>query len=420
MSRLSRHPRRSAPFAALLAVFAAAAPASAQQIVSTAAELQAAIAAANSGSGSATILVQDGVYALTQFLWITRDGLTLRGQSGNPAAAVLEGSGMTSGITHLVQVAAHDVTVEDLTLRRVMNHAVQVHGEGPYSADRTVLRNLVLQDTGQQMVKVSYKSGTASSADFGVVEGCLFEYTAGIGPQYYIGGIDAHQAQNWVVRGCTFRGIRSPDASVAEHAVHFWSGAGGTIVERNLIVNCDRGIGFGLGTRGHNGGVIRNNMIYHADLGADRADVSIELESATGAEVVHNTIYQEHAYQTAISVRWAASTATVANNLVRVPGGGSRIIWARDGATVTQSGNVVGAQASWFVDVPNADLHVTGSVPAVLDAAPSGGVTDDFDGEARPQGAAADVGADEVAGATGGGSGMRQVGWGQVKANFRF
>lgn len=419
MSRSSRHPGRPAPIAVVLGLIAAAGPASGQQVVSTVGELQAAVAAANAGTGSATILVQDGVYALTQFLWITRDGLVLRGQSGNPATAILEGSGMTSGITHVVQVAAHDVTIEDLTLRRVMNHAVQVHGEGPYSADRTVLRNLVLQDTGQQMVKVSYKSGTASSADFGLVEGCVFEYTAGIGPQYYIGGIDAHQAQNWIVRGCTFRGIRSPDASVAEHAVHFWSDAGGTIVERNLIVNCDRGIGFGLGTRGHNGGVIRNNMIYHADLGADRGDVSIELESAVGAEVLHNTIYQEHPYQSGITVRWAASTATVANNLIRVTGGGSRIIWARDGATVTQSGNVVGAQASWFVDAANADLHVTGSVPSVLDVAPSGSVTDDFDGQARPQGSAADVGADEVAAPTGG-SGMRQVGWGQVKASFRF
>jgi hypothetical protein len=417
MQRRSGLPGRSAAFAATFVLIVAVPAASAQQLVTTVPELQAAVAAANSGSGPATILVRDGVYPLTQFLWITRDGLTLRGESGNPAAAVLEGSGMTSGITHLVQVAAHDVTVESLTLRRVLNHAVQVHGEGPYSADGTVLRNLVLQDTGQQMVKVSYKSGTTSSADDGLVENCVFEYTAGIGPQYYIGGIDAHQAQNWTVRGCTFRGIRSPDASVAEHAVHFWSDAGGTVVERNLIVNCDRGIGFGLGTRGHHGGSIRNNMIYHADLGADRADVSIELESAVGTEVVHNTIYQEHSYQSAISVRWSASSATVANNLIRVTGGGSRTIWARDGATVTQSGNVLGAQGSWFVDVPNADLHLVGTVANVLDAAPAGNVTDDFDGQSRPQGGASDVGADEVAGTTGG-SGVRQVGWGQVKASF--
>jgi hypothetical protein len=394
----------------------------AQQVVTNVAELKAAVAAANNGAASATILVQDGVYVLDQFLWITRDGLTLQGQSGNPAGAILEGAGMTGGVTHVIQVAAHDVTIEGLTLRGVANHAVQIHGEGPYSADRTVLRNLVIQDTGQQMVKISYKSGTTPSADAGLVEDCVFEYTAGIGPQYYIGGIDAHQAQNWVVRGCTFRGIRSPQSTVAEHAIHFWSGSGGTIVERNLIENCDRGIGFGLGTRGHNGGVIRNNMIYHANLGADRGDVSIELESASGTEVSHNTIFQEHAYQSAISVRWGASNATVSNNLIYVAGGGSRIIWQRDGATVVQSGNVLGAQASWFVSPSTGDLHLATAVAGVVDAAAAGvAVGEDFDGQPRPQGAAADVGADEFTGTLGGtgGGSLRQVGWGHVKASFR-
>lgn len=391
---------------------------SAQQVVATVSQLNSAVAAANAGTKSLEILVQDGTYTLNQSLALRAQGITVRSQSGNRDAVVLQGTSMTSGITHIFQVYGHDVTIADMTLRLVWNHAVQIHGEGPASADRTVLRNLVIQDTGQQMVKVSYTQGTLPSADDGRVEGCLFEYSAGIGPQYYIGGIDAHQAKNWIVRGNTFRGIRSPDSNVAEHAIHFWSDSENTLVERNLIINCDRGIGFGLGNRGHIGGIIRNNMIYHADLGADKGDVGIELESADGAQVYNNTVYQEHTYPAAISVRWAASNVYLANNLLHTTGSG-QVIWKRDGPTVTQEGNVVGAQAAWFVDVATGDLRLASAVAQVVDqgvAVP--GLSDDFDGQARPVGSAPDIGADEYGGG-GGPTGPAPSSWGAVKDSYR-
>jgi hypothetical protein len=414
---LSDAGRRLGLFAAW-AVAAAAVPATAQQTVSSVAELESAVTRANAGSASTEILIQDGTSALAQPLALRAAGMIVRAQSGSRTAVILEGSGMTSGITHIFHVFGHDVTIADLTLRNVWNHAVQIHGEGPSSADRTVLRNLVIQDTGQQMVKVSYKQGAAASSDDGLVEGCLFEYTAGIGPQYYIGGIDAHQAKNWTVRGCTFRGIRSPDANVAEHAVHFWSDASGTVVERNLIINCDRGIGFGLGNRVNQGGVIRNNMIYHANLGADRGDVGIELESASGTEVYNNTVYQEHGYPAAISVRWGGSSVYVANNLLHSAGSG-QTIWRRDGATLTQESNVVGAQASWFADVASGDLRLASAVPSVVDQGVAvSGLTDDFEGRSRPAGAGPDIGASEYGAVTAGGS-VQSSSWGALKAKYR-
>jgi hypothetical protein len=395
---------------------------SAQQIVTTVSELYSAVGKANSGSGDKTILVADGTYTLDSgSLVLSADGITVRSLSGFRDAVILEGQGMSStAVRQIFQVAADDVTIESLTLRLVKNHAIQVHGEPPYDADAVVLRDLRIEDTGEQMVKVSYGGSGTGYCDGGLLEDSEFEYTAGIGPQYYIGGIDAHAARNWTVRGNTFRGIRSPDSNVAEHAIHFWSDSENTVCEQNVIINCDRGIGFGLGDRGHVGGVIRNNMIYHADLGSyDRGDVGIELENASGAKVYNNTVYQEHDYEAAISVRWPGSTDVhVANNLILKNGSLTYGIWRRDGCTVLVENNYIGPLDSWFLNPVVGDLHLAGqgNENVVNRGMALPGLTDDFDGEPRPLGSGIEIGADEIAA---GSSPIQQRSWGGLKDSYR-
>jgi hypothetical protein len=329
----------------------------------------------------------DGTYVLDEMLWVEADGVTVASASGNREAVIIEGRGMDGPVTHVFNVAGSRFTVQDLTLRQVSQHAVQTQVD----VDGTVIRNLHILDTGEQMIKVAYDpSDMARSSDDGTVEGCLLEYSAGVGPQWYIGGIDAHNAKRWVVRDNTFRGIRSPSDDVAEFAIHFWSDSEDTLVERNHIVNCDRGIGFGLGDRGHHGGVIRNNMIYH-DVSEGFADVGIALESAAGTEVYNNTVLQEHGYPNAIEYRFAATAGgIIVNNLT------NRDIMARDGATARLSSNVTDAESSWFLAAASGDLHLSPAVPPVDDqgeAVP--GLVDDFDGEPRPQGVGIEIGADE-------------------------
>jgi len=359
---------------------------SAAVLVSDAAELAAALDNANLG-GDSEIVLMDGTYDLGAMLWISAPGVTVRGQSGNREAVVLRGQGMGGDVTHIFNVAGSGFSARNLTLRDVSQHAIQLQVD----VDGVVLSNLHILDTGEQMIKVAYDPNTPTiGSDYGILENSLLEYSAGIGPQFYIGGIDAHAATGWIVRDNTFRYIRSPADGLAEPAIHFWSDARDTLVERNRILNCDRGIGFGLGDRGHIDGIIRNNMIYSDDT-EGFADVGIGLENSAGTEVYNNTILLLSGYPNAIEYRWPGTYGgLIANNL------SNAAVTARDGATATEGDNLTTAETAWFVDAAQADLHLIEARGEVVDQGRIiAGLTEDFDRQPRPQGAGIDLGADE-------------------------
>lgn len=265
--------------------------------VNTPAELIRALKQAESSSEPTEIKISVGHYLLNKPITIRRSHIQFTGADRD--SVILDGGGMKTGISKIFVVEASDISIENLTLGRVRKHGIQVRGEK--GADNITLRNLTFVDTGEQMLKVSYdKNHPVNYSANGLVENCLFTYSAGIGPQYYIGGIDAHNAHNWVVRGNSFENIRSPEKRLAEHAIHFWSGSTNTLVEKNRIVNCDRGIGFGLGNRGHSGGIIRNNQVQTV------RDVGIGLESAAGAQVLDNEVVTEN-YPNSIEYRFPSS-----------------------------------------------------------------------------------------------------------------
>ena len=364
--------------------------------VSNVSQLQNALNSANNGGGNVIISVNDGTYSLSDTLYVNAPNITIKGKSGNRSSVIIQGDAMSANasIGNVIRVAANNFKLDGVTLQRAGWHAIQVAGES--NADGAVITNCVLRDTYEQLIKVTKNGSTVS--DNGRVENCLFEYSAGRAPYYYTGGIDAHGAKGWVVRGNTFRGIASPSGSVSEFAVHFWDDSANNTTERNTIIDCDRGIGYGLqGFATNAGGIIRNNMVYHSNNGAPFADVGIALENSTNTQVYNNTVYFANNMSWSMEYRFAATTGAVfTNNLSNKP------IQARDGGSGTQQSNVTNASSSWFKGLSSGDLHLASGVSSVVNAGRAvSGLTDDFDGDARGSDAGIDIGADEFGGAAG-------------------
>jgi len=357
--------------------------------------LRATIAGAASGT---TILLHDGSYDMsggdsTHRLIFSTPGLTLRSVSGNREAVILDGGYVTG---ELVSIAASNTTIADITLRRAYFHPI--HISGPDSPIENVLiHNVHIIDPGEQAVKVNPVG--AGTVDNSTLQCSHLELTD-VGRPFirnncYTGGLDAHAATGWLVRRNLIEGFWC-STGLSEHGIHMWRQCVDTVVEENLIIDCARGIGFGLGpgADGHTGGIIRNNFVAAGDPGLFAStsgfDSGIGLWGADDAEVYHNTVASTQA-PSASSMEWRfiSTSVTLVNNLL------TDRIWDRGGVAHLAT-NTEYAPLSLFLDVDSGDLHLADSNSGPVDAGtPLGGLCDnDFDGQPRDE--APDIGADEV------------------------
>lgn len=373
-------------------------------------ELPNIVAAAASGS---TIALADGVYDLSAaaLLHFTTPGVTLRSASGDRDAVVLEAG---YGIGEIALISASDVTIADVTLARAFYHPIHVTGGAAANSEHVTIYNVAVIDPGQQGIKVN-ASPEGFYSDYGSVACSQVELTdagrAQVKDNCYTGGVDAHSAWGWSIRDNFIKGFWC-EAGLSEHAVHFWVTGRDTVVERNVIVDCARGIGFGLGEMGngksrvydddpcpgksylgHIDGVIRNNTVWAASpamfASAAGFDSGVALEQACGAQVYHNTVASLQPPFTAIEYRWANTSAIIKNNLV------THAIKERDGGQAVQAANLVDAPLDHFVDANAGDLHLAPGSAAIDagEALTPGLVDTDLEGDARD--GAPDIGADE-------------------------
>jgi len=355
-----------------------------------------------------TILLADGLYNLTSSLYINeRSDITIRGGAGS-TNVVLIGKGMDNadygGVRFGIWSNGTNTTIAHLMIRDTYDNEI-IFNPGAQSPHVYCVR---LLDAGSQFIKsnpTDVKAGVG--VNNGVVEYCWFEYTAnppgnhgtGVG---YFNGISAHAAQNWIIRANLFKNLHNPDTAAYRWnaAVLFWRHSVNTITEQNIFLNVDRAVAYGLDNTtpysDHAGGIVRNNFIYLVPglMSASRtagSDGSIIAWNSPGTQIDHNSVLLNSNEFYAVEFRFSTTTnAGARNNLADAP------IHLRDGAIATLSGNLLSAVPGMFVSPANADLHLLASAANAIGNAPTlTTVTNDFDGEIRPQGARSDIGADQ-------------------------
>jgi hypothetical protein len=376
--------------------------------------------AVNNASPGDTILIADGTYNLAAqgyYLWIDTPGVTLRSASGDRQAVIMDDNYQGS---ETLTIAASNVTVADLTIRRARTHPIHVISTDDGNTLNTLIYNLHISDPGQQAIKINPHGARVYFPDNGEIACSHIELSDAGRPRIwefngscYTGGVDAHGAWGWSIRDNYIQGFWCPQG-LSEHAIHLWSGSRDTLVERNTLVDNARGVGFGLGESGtgrtysdnpcpgvsgyvgHYAGIIRNNFVSasRSELFTSQAgfDCGICLEQACQVSVLHNSVVSTSPPFSSIEWRFASTSAGITNNLL------SHNLRQRDGANAVLAGNLENAPLILFEDPAAADLHLVAGAGAAIDQGapvPAGLCDEDIDGDPRPLGAARDIGADE-------------------------
>ncbi len=383
------------PFPPWFAKALALAPPQGQVIrVSTVDELLAAVEEVPSGG---SILVEDGDYRLPRPMVLSeKRGIAMRGASGDPAKVTLRGRGWDSGLRNddILHLGRCDgVTVADLTFADCRSYGIKVEAEqGPREIH---IRNCRFQDIGVRAIKGSAGQDPEVRAVRGSVRFCVFENTRVPPADWLFGGdyiaaIDMMALEDWTFSDNVFRNIRGRTGG-GRAAIFIWVRSRRVLVERNLILDCDRGVAFGnpgQSTANLEGerlvyaadSVIRNNFI------AGGPDCGIELWHADGIRVIHNTIWRpETNWHRGIRVGTGTTRTEIVNNLVH---GEIRL----EGGTARLSHNLTGRLEGYFSDPTSGDLGLTGAATGAVDQGETGlGVTHDIRGQ--PRDARPDLGA---------------------------
>lgn len=334
-----------------------------------------------------TIVLANGTYLLTNSLIIHRANITIMGLGPGCGGATIKGAGQNnlSGPEFGIWTDAINLTVAQLTIRDTWENTFICNA----GCQRPHVYNVKFIDPGSQFIKLN---GSNSAQIAGaIIEYSRFEFTAGApanrnqGAGYgYFNGISAHGTAGLIVRDNTFYNLHAADQCFAEPnsigdpncfnpSVLVWNGSTDPIVERNLFINVDQAISFGLVQRSGfldmQRGIARNNVIYNAPgfwsttrKNDATSDGLIRTFEDPNGKIYNNTVISGGTFGKCIVNRFGTSTGVIIrNNICDAPIGTGDL-----GASATASNNITNASSAIFANQANADFHLTSSAVAVI------------------------------------------------------
>jgi hypothetical protein len=344
-----------------------------------------------------TVLLGAGQYKLSRPIILReKKNVSIRSASGDPAAVTLSGKGWESEARgdDILRIAhCEGVTIADLTFADCRSYGIKVEAE---NAPKNVhIYNCRFRNIGVRAIKGSAGRNPNVRAVRGSVRYCHFENTR-IPPAHwlfggdYISAIDMMALEDWTFSDNIFRNIKGRNGG-GRAAIFIWVRSRRVVVERNLIINCDRGVAFGnpgKSTANVSGerlvyvrdGIIRNNFITGGP------DCGIELWYAEHVKVYNNSIWRpEQNFSRGIRVGAGTSQTEIVNNLVH---GEIRF----DGGQAQLRRNHTGRLDGYFVDPTSGNLAPT---PAATKAIDKGASLPDVgeDIRRRPRSGQPDIGA---------------------------
>ncbi len=353
-----------------------------------------------------TVLVADGRYEMPRSLHLRTDGATLRGESGDRSKVVLDFAESRHGEGVCISYAT-GVTVADLTVANVYWNAIKINSD--HDVHRATIYNVVSRNAWQRHVKgpgIPDKDGRPQYNQGSRIQYCLFyndrpkrpgddPYEDGNEGQRfgfnYIGGIDVMRASGWTISDNVFVGIRGRTRE-GRGAIFLWHHTRDSVVERNIIIDCDLGIALGNASgrgelRHAENMMVRNNFITRAPQGG------IVAIHTRDCRIVHNTVHEpDSRLHRLVRAVFANDGLVLRNNLLSGPG----IRIGADIGEVTVENNRVEPMTGYFVDPARGNLRLTPeAVNAIGRAAPTDEAETDIDG--RPRGDTPDLGAHQLA-----------------------